>query len=56
MKAPNILHVVEGGDHSLTLSKRQLQITGKTQEEVDQRILEVIGGFINQFTANNPAP
>ena len=47
MKAPNILHVVEGGDHSLVVGKRQLQADGETQEEVDRRILESIVRFIH---------
>jgi predicted alpha/beta-hydrolase family hydrolase len=42
MKAPNSLHVVEGGDHSLRVPKRQLQAMGETQEAVDRRIFEVI--------------
>ena len=42
MKAPNFLHVVEGGDHSLRVPKRQLQATGETQEDVDQRIFGAI--------------
>ena len=46
MKAPNFLHVVEGGDHSLIVSKRQLAAAGETQEEVDRRILEAISSFI----------
>ena len=37
MKAANFLHVVEGGDHSLRVPKRQLQAIGETQEEIDQR-------------------
>jgi predicted alpha/beta-hydrolase family hydrolase len=48
MKAPNFLHVVEGGDHSLLISKRVLRATGETQENVDQRILEAIDGFLDQ--------
>jgi predicted alpha/beta-hydrolase family hydrolase len=47
MKAANILHVVEGGDHSLTVAKRQLQIAGETQQDVDQRILNAIAKFQN---------
>ncbi len=39
MKAPTFLHVVEGGDHSLQVSKRQLAAAGETQKEVDERIL-----------------
>lgn len=50
MKAPNFLHVVEGGDHSLLVAKRQLQATGATQENVDQRILAAIAEFVDRFT------
>ena len=46
MKAPNLLHIVEGGDHSLGVSKRRLQASGETQEAVEQRILEVIAEFV----------
>ena len=46
MKAPNCLHVVEGGDHSLRGPKRQLQAIGETQEGVDQRILKSIADFV----------
>ena len=47
MKAGNFLHVVEGGDHSLRVPKRQLQAMGETQEEVDQRILQAISKFVS---------
>jgi uncharacterized protein len=47
MKAPNELHVVEGGDHSLLVSKGQLKASGQTQDEVDDRILEAIRGFVS---------
>jgi predicted alpha/beta-hydrolase family hydrolase len=46
MKTPTSLHVVEGGDHSLLVSKRQLAASGDTQEEVDRRILEAIAKFV----------
>jgi predicted alpha/beta-hydrolase family hydrolase len=46
MKAPSILHLVEGGDHSLVVGKRQLQAGGETQENVDRRILEAIARFV----------
>src|SRR6266571_2364813 len=49
MAAPNFLHVVEGGDHSLRVPKRQLQGTGKTQEDIDQQILKAIGKFVDQL-------
>jgi predicted alpha/beta-hydrolase family hydrolase len=48
MKAPNSLHVVEGGDHSLMVGKRQLQAAGETQEEVDRQILETIARFVQK--------
>lgn len=46
MKTPNFLHVADGGDHSLRVPKRQLQTTGETQEDVDQRILRSIADFV----------
>lgn len=46
MKAPTSLHVAEGGDHSLLVSKRQLAAAGETQKEVDRRILEAIAKFV----------
>jgi predicted alpha/beta-hydrolase family hydrolase len=49
MKAPNFLHVVEGGDHSLGVPKRQLQASGETQEGVDRRILKAITGFVDRL-------
>jgi uncharacterized protein len=49
MKAWNVLHVVEGGDHSLIVPKRQLQAKGEAQEDVDQRILNRIAQFVEQL-------
>jgi predicted alpha/beta-hydrolase family hydrolase len=46
MKARNVLHLVEGGDHSLIVPKRQLKAAGETQEDVDQRILNGIANFL----------
>jgi uncharacterized protein len=48
MKAPNQLYVVEGGDHSLMVTKGQLKAAGETQDEVDERIL----GKIRKFVTN----
>jgi predicted alpha/beta-hydrolase family hydrolase len=53
MQAPTSLHVVEGGDHSLLVSKSQLRTTGERQEDVDQRILDVIARFTNQFKGSS---
>ncbi|HEY4256518.1 MAG TPA: alpha/beta fold hydrolase [Candidatus Udaeobacter sp.] len=49
MKAPNFLHTVEGGDHSLRMPKSQLQAISKTQEDIDQQILKAIGKFVDQL-------
>ena len=49
MKAPNFLHVVEGGDHSLVVTKRQLQAAKKTQDDVDQCVSEAIAEFIGRL-------
>lgn len=49
MKAPNFLHAVEGGDHSLRVAKRQLQATAETQGDIDQSILEAIAGFLDRL-------
>jgi predicted alpha/beta-hydrolase family hydrolase len=47
MTAPNFLHTVEGGDHSLRVPKHQLQATGGTQEDADQKILKSIAEFVS---------
>ena len=47
MTAPNFLHVIEGGDHSLLLRKKDLG--NETQDDVDQRI----GRAISDFVARN---
>jgi uncharacterized protein len=49
MTAPSHLHVVEGGDHSLLVSKTELKARGVTQDQVDQQILAAIGGFVRDL-------
>jgi len=44
MSTESVLHVIEGGDHSLQVGKNQLA-AGPTQEEIDEQLLEVIKGF-----------
>ena len=51
MTAPNFLHVVEGGDHSLIVGKRQLAAAGETQVDVDGRILATIAKFCEESAA-----
>jgi predicted alpha/beta-hydrolase family hydrolase len=47
MTVRNELNVVEGGDHSLLVTKTQLKSRGETQEEVDQRSIDVIEKFLS---------
>ena len=49
MKTQNVLHAVEGGDHSLRVPKRQLQATGRTQDDIDRQIFKAIAGFVDQL-------
>lgn len=44
MKASNFLHIVEGGDHSLMVRKKDLGT--KTQEDIDQTVVTAIRAFI----------
>jgi uncharacterized protein len=51
MNAPTSLHLVEGGDHSLLVGKRQLAAANETQEDVDRRILDAIAEFVARVTS-----
>jgi predicted alpha/beta-hydrolase family hydrolase len=55
MPAQHFLQVVEGGDHSLMVLKRELQKTGATQEELDQQMLAAIAQFVGRFS-ETPSP
>lgn len=46
MQTESELHVVEGGDHSLLVSRTQLKASATTQEEVDAQIVTVIAAFL----------
>jgi predicted alpha/beta-hydrolase family hydrolase len=46
MKTKNELYVVEGGDHSLQVSKSQLTASAKTQDNIDELILEAVRDFV----------
>jgi hypothetical protein len=48
MTAPTELVVVDGGDHSLQVTKRQLKASGESQDDVERRILEAIRTFVSQ--------
>lgn len=49
MTAPNFLYVVEGGDHSLIVTKTQLKSAGETQDQVDERVLAAISQFAGRL-------
>ncbi|HEY6675573.1 MAG TPA: alpha/beta family hydrolase [Terrimicrobium sp.] len=46
MCAPNEVLVVNGGDHSLHVTKSQLKASNQTQEDVNQHILKRIRSFV----------
>jgi predicted alpha/beta-hydrolase family hydrolase len=50
MSAPNELHVVEGGDHSLRVPVRALATQGRTQADVDAAIVQAVREFVEPFT------
>jgi uncharacterized protein len=50
MNAPSVLHLVEGGDHSLRVPKRELQRVGETQSGIDQEILKAVAAFVNELS------
>ena len=45
MSAPNFLHLVDQGDHSLLVRKKDLG--NETQDDVDQRIAKAIADFLS---------
>jgi predicted alpha/beta-hydrolase family hydrolase len=47
MTAPNELFIVDGGDHSLEVTRTQLKKAGEAQNDVDLRVLESIRKFVN---------
>ena len=51
MIASNFIHVVESGDHSLLVTKRQLLAASETQDDVELRILEAINAFIRPLVS-----
>jgi predicted alpha/beta-hydrolase family hydrolase len=54
MRAASELYVVEGGDHSLLVTKSQLKANGETQDAVDLRILQAIRHFATERHGPRP--
>ena len=48
LAARHVLHVVEGGDHSLLVGKMALKRQGRTQDEVDAEILAAVASFVTR--------
>jgi predicted alpha/beta-hydrolase family hydrolase len=46
MRATNSLYVVEGGDHSLSVSAAKLKAAGETQADSDARVLAAVREFL----------
>jgi len=46
MSAPNAIHIVQGGDHSLLVSKTERKAQKIGQEEVDGEILKALAAFL----------
>ena len=55
MTAPHRVEVVEGGDHSLTVTQRQLKASGATQADVEHGLVQVIAAFIRTHGATRPS-
>jgi len=51
MRAPNELHVVDGGNHSLEVGKTALGAANVTQDEIDDRTFAAIAAFLDRFAA-----
>ena len=54
MQAPSDLLVVEAGDHSLCVTKRQLAADGETQDDVDDRIVARAREFLAEHAGGAP--
>jgi len=48
LAARAVLHVVEGGDHSLQVSQTALKRQGRTQADVDDEILAAVARFVTR--------
>jgi predicted alpha/beta-hydrolase family hydrolase len=49
LRAPHALHVVEGGDHSLVVGKRELATRRESQATVDAAVTRAIAAFLDEY-------
>lgn len=45
----NALHVIENGDHSFQIAKKNLKLTGMTRQEAEERAVEAVAVFVSQI-------
>ncbi|KVH95359.1 KAT8 regulatory NSL complex subunit 3/Testis-expressed sequence 30 protein [Cynara cardunculus var. scolymus] len=50
LKAINALHVIENGDHSFQIAKKNLELTGMTREEAEARAVEAVAMFVSRIS------
>ena len=55
MSVANELHVVEGANHSLELTKTMLKAIGLTQDAIDDAIVRRISDFLEKLASSNHA-
>ncbi|KAK9076653.1 hypothetical protein SSX86_004987 [Deinandra increscens subsp. villosa] len=51
LKAVNTLHIIEHGDHSFQIAKKNLELTGMTHEKAEECAVEAIAMFVSQVTS-----
>lgn len=49
MKVVNRLHVIENGDHSFKIAKKNLELAGISQEEAEAQAVEAIAMFVSEI-------
>ncbi len=49
MSATTAVHIVQGGDHSLLVSRTELKSQGVTQDDVDRGIADAVETFLAQI-------
>lgn len=49
MEALSELHVIDGGDHSFKIGKKQLQSKASTQEEAEDAAVQAIAAFVSKL-------
>jgi len=52
MRARSVLEIVEGGDHSLQVTKTRLAQAKETQADVDERILRAVRVFLGEVAGD----